>query len=115
MASIRSRTCVLGLLFQNRGGWGARSQKRACRTQDPRRRHALSEPEENETGNWGRSKGTLRSGAGANRSSGRARSSGTELNSLAPTPARLLGGARTPGSSSRFSHFPSYPQFPSLS
>ena len=106
MESVRLRTPVLGLLYQNRGGWGAYCQKRACRTCDPRRQRALSEPEENETGNWGMSKGTLRSGAEANRSSGRAQSSGAELNSLAPTPARLLGGAGTPGSLACFYHLP---------
>lgn len=45
----------------------------------PGDKRALSEPDENETGNWGRDWGTLRSGAEANRSSGRAQSNGTGL------------------------------------
>ena len=77
-------------------------------------RCAHSEPEENETGKWGRSKGTLRSGAEANRLAGRAQSSGTELNSSATTPARLLGEPGL-GGPSLVSHFSAQSQFSSLS
>lgn len=61
-------------------------------------RCALSEPEENETGNWGRSKGILRSGAEANRLGWQGSAYWGTTEFLSPSPARLLRGARTPGS-----------------
>lgn len=67
------RTPAIGLLQKRGLGSLLKAAKRGyvgpVIPRDPLLQCALSKPEENETGNWGRSKGTLRSGAEADRPS----------------------------------------------